>query len=158
MSHLDYLPDSSSYSATYGSGVISTDLDGGMPRLRRDQIDSPERFSVSWRLSADDFQEFMFFFRSTIDGGSIPFTMYLLLHDSFSILYEVILVPGSLKVDEARGLSRSVSAQLIGSPVDDYKLIDEAISAFGSTPSDFLQSTSYISDLANIYMPSSLNA
>lgn len=152
MDHLRFLPESSSYSATHGFGLLSTDVDGGMPRNRLDQVNAPHTVNVLWKLDVEEYEELAFFFRRTVRGGALPFTMDLIIDRGGLTRYECQLIPASFRLTEARGHGRIVQAQVYCLSVDDTVGIDESIEVLGGVRAA-RQIIVAVERLVNIVMP-----
>lgn len=64
MNRLDLCPLQSSYSASFGDGILTQDLGKGMPRTRADFIGAVNTASVSFLLPPEDYQYLLAFYRS----------------------------------------------------------------------------------------------
>ncbi len=149
---LDYTPSSSRYSGQHGAGIISTNVEGGFPRLRRDQLQPPSTFRVQWVFGRDDFEDFMFAFRHTINSGATTFIIPLLLDYSDMIDYTAQLVPNSLRVTNAEGNRRVVTASIVGIPVVDLAGLDNIVACYDSIR-DYLATQAELARLTNESCP-----
>jgi hypothetical protein len=68
-------PSFAGFSAQLGSNTLSTELDGGAGRYRRDKIGAAHKVQVQWALTEQGFDYLMAFYRTEIDYGSLPFTI-----------------------------------------------------------------------------------
>jgi len=109
---LDLVPDSA-YSVTAPQAATYVRLGGGSGKIRLDQIGAACQFRVSWILDASQYQYFTSFWR-VLNRGSEKFLIDLLFDSPALEEYEVLLVPGSLSLDSARGTAYVVSATLEG--------------------------------------------
>ena len=119
-------PEKAGYSGEFGNEVVSTNLPGGPSRQRRDQIGASDLVSVSWVASDAEYRYLQAFFRGT-GAGSRPFKIDLVLDSEELTEYEARLVPGSWRLDEFRGKSYTVKAQLELTPQPDREDLDLAV-------------------------------
>lgn len=102
-------PTIESYTATPKSGVISTEVDSGKLRVRKDFLNSPTIVEISWNLHKYSEIEYMqAFFRSGINEGADKFLIQLQGLDQQDAntglnWYEVLMVPDTFKVDSNEG-------------------------------------------------------
>lgn len=62
------------YQETPESTVLRTAMDTGITKVRRRQTRGESRVSGTMRMSAAQVADFVFFFQTTIKGGSLAFT------------------------------------------------------------------------------------
>jgi hypothetical protein len=132
MEHLKFIPDVRGYSATFGTGLVSTDVDGGDPRLRADQLVEPTQFSVSWVFTLQQYEEFSLFFHTSILKGSSPFTVNLISIFGDVELHNAQFIPGSVKLTDATGLRRIVQASILATVDTDYSNMYVIADSIGS--------------------------
>jgi hypothetical protein len=113
MEHYDLIPEVSGYGATFGTGLVSIDTDGGLPRLRADQLIEPTEFSVTWVMTVSQYIEFSYFFQRKISKGSSSFTLNLVSVEGNVELHNAQFVPGSVRLTDATGLRRTVQASIL---------------------------------------------
>ena len=108
------------YNVTPGNTVVSTQLDGGASRQRKDQAGATAIVPVSWILGPADYDYIQAFYRTAIDEGSLPFLLDLLWEKSTPIEYTVQIVPSTFQLTKQEGLAYFVSATLevFPNPVD----------------------------------------
>ena len=132
------VPDSAQYSAQQGSSVVWTQLDGGSPRVRLNQVNPDAVVNLSWSgLDASTFSYMQAFFRTTIMYGSLPFTLNMIIDDSSLQPYLCRLVPGTWKTPGQTGYSYAISAQVSCQPLittaqNDTSLV-QSYTSYGST-------------------------
>lgn len=157
MYKLHLSPLASSYAATPGSGVITTDLAGGRPRYRRDFIGSNALVNCEWKLTGDEIL-FMHSFRRTMmeANPSSPFLVDLILDGDITEEYQANFVPGTFSITGIHGLTQYVQAQLSVIPVEHDEQIDSmqlaAYALFGRY--DITTSEDLLDQLINEDVPS----
>lgn len=125
---LPFPPDRSSYAFKYNSGIVSTELDGGMSKVRLDVVGNTSIVNCSWVLKNDEFEYFMIFYHVIAKQGAAEFKLDLILNKPELQETTCRFVPDSLEVSEPSGLSYFVSAQLEVKPI-----IDESFTMIGLT-------------------------
>lgn len=114
-------PDNSSYSVTDGEEVVTTKLDGGAARYRRDLLGSTSTVGVSWILRPDQFKYIRSFYRALTLKGSKPFLIDLILDEPTLTEHKAFFIPGSMQLTNQSGHTYYVSAQLEVYPAEiDY--------------------------------------
>lgn len=98
-----------SYQVALGDAVVETQLDGGLPKKRRDILNPANRVTCAWVLNATDFDYFMAFYFTTTKNGSLPFTVNAVIDSHAEAIYTATFVKGSVKYSAAGGVF-SVSA------------------------------------------------
>lgn len=108
-------PDQISYNAQLGQEFISVKLDGGLSFHRRDKLSAAAMLSLTWQLTEDQFRYFMAFYRTTLKGGSLFFSLDLIIDrpDARRHTCHFISPPN---VTGVPGLLRVVSAQVEAIP------------------------------------------
>lgn len=153
MKYLDLVPNQEDYSVSYGNEVISTKLDGGASRYRRDIIGAASTVTVSWQLDDEDYQYLNAFYRSETENGSQPFLISLILDDALPTQRTAYFVPGSKTLNEVSGLTYYVSAELEVMPVQANSDYDIAIvmlrDNYGSTSNSYAMFNAF-EQLANV--------
>jgi hypothetical protein len=109
---LSFVPEQASYGVAHPDQVISVELDGGSPRLRADRLNAAGAVSASWLLERAEYTEFLYFFRKTLERGSLPFRVDMILDLHLLTRYRCTLVPGSLRTTMVAGLTYRVTAEL----------------------------------------------
>jgi hypothetical protein len=110
-------PNQSSYSVTDGETTISTKLDGGASRYRRDILNAYFIVDCEWRLSEDDYQYFRAFYNTETTSGSLPFLIDLIIDDSSLTEHEAQFVPNTIKLSVYNGAYYTVRGQLEVKPI-----------------------------------------
>lgn len=127
MSKLLLVPENSSYAVSKDAEIISTKLDGGASRRRKDILQGSFNVNVTWILNAEEYDYLEAFWRTTIDHGSLPFEIDLILDYKDMYEYTAYFVEGSKKLTGQRGLAYFVSAQLeVTSPIYEDEATDDA--------------------------------
>lgn len=128
-------PAQAGYSAQFDEGIISTQLDGGMPFMRLDVPGAPVMVNASWVLSEAEYCVFMGLYRDWARTGGDPFYIDLILETSQPEEYVASFVPGSIRLVSKNGPGLTVSAQLramprVVDPCDDYCASVAILSAY----------------------------
>lgn len=97
MNKLFLRPNSSGYAVSPQSEVVSTELDGGMSRSRRDKLGMPSLVNVAWMLDEQGFEYLNAFFFTVLKSGTLPFLCDLLLDHPALTEHTCKFVPGSFK-------------------------------------------------------------
>ena len=117
------------YAVRHGNEFLRVELDGGMPRYRRDKIGTSSRVDVQWACNLLQYQYLEAFYRTVVKNGSDPFLVDLILDNPVTKTYEAHFVPGTYGLATVTGLRRVVSAQLDVKPQRADREFDEAIVA-----------------------------
>lgn len=107
-----FLPEQDSYSAKYGEQIVSIDLDGGLPRQRKDFDNAASSFTVKWILDRAKFEKIQSFYRAYVRSGGAPFLIDLILDDSGILEYTAVIVADSWSFDSIEGFTYTVSCEL----------------------------------------------
>lgn len=75
---LQFPPVRDGYSFVKGYGYITTKLEGGAMRVRKDLLEPAHSVSLNWVLRETEYTEFMGFFETILEQGSLPFLAELL--------------------------------------------------------------------------------
>lgn len=111
------IPPDLTYSVQDGVEVISVQLDGGAPRMRRDILGATSTVDVEWRVGRDEFLYLRAFYRSVTVSGSEPFTIDLVLDSPSTTEHTARFKPGSMRLTGQEGYLHVVSAQLDVTPI-----------------------------------------
>lgn len=114
---LTIAPNQSGYAVSDGVEVISTQLDGGMARYRRDILGANALVSVQWSLSPLEFKYVKDFFNLLTGRGAKAFLLDLYLDDEVLTEHTCMLLPGSFRLTGQRGQQFTISAQIDATPV-----------------------------------------
>lgn len=131
MALLPLPPDTESYTFTYGNQVMSTELDGGQSRFRKDFLGHVHNLDVQWTLNLKNFNYLMAFYRTTLDHGSLSFTIGLIMESGSLVTVTAWFVPGTLKHASPKGNTYVVTASLEVIPDPNAATGDAAIIAAG---------------------------
>ena len=150
-------PDQSGYSVKDGTEVVSTKLDGGASRYRRDVLRSTSTVSAQWTASPKQYKYLRAFFKSVTIAGAVPFLIDLLLDEPFLTEHKAYFVPGSMSLSQQQGMTYFVQAQLEVYPIvqNDAANISyvEMYGALGDIGANVLNR---LAKLVNVDMPGSL--
>lgn len=105
-------PEQATYSVADGKEVVSTQLEGGAARYRRDILGSTSKVNATWRVGPDGYRYLRAFYRSVTVSGSLPFQIGLILDEPTITTHKAYFVSGSMQLQEQKGLSYVVGAQL----------------------------------------------
>jgi hypothetical protein len=131
------LPDLSGYSVLPGEEVVSTRLDGGAPRLRRDLLGAVSRVSVRWSATPNRYKYLMCFFRGTTISGSLPFLIDLMIDSPTVSEYQATFVPGSFKLEATDTCVFIVVAELDVVPTDVDAICEDYVTMWNEFGEDF---------------------
>ena len=120
MDTLGLLPDQSGYNVLDGNSAVAIVLDGGLPRVRADQLGTVSTVSCQWTVSVAQYDYFMAFWRTSTNYGTKPFLIELCGVDSAEFqTYTAWFVPGTFKPsDRNLGITFVISAQLWVVPIN----------------------------------------
>ncbi len=122
-------PDNSAYSVADGKEVVTTQLDGGAARYRRDILGATSTVNCSWILGTEEYKYLRSFYRALTLKGSKPFLIDLILDEPTLTEHKAYFIPGSVQLTGQKGLTYWVTAQLEVYPAEiDY----EAEAAFAA--------------------------
>jgi len=127
-------PSRESYAADAGNNVVSIELSGGPSRMRLDMVGAPYRVNAQWVCDAFRYDYLQAFYRSSIQYGSLPFTLDLRLDYTETLAYTARVVPGTWRLGSLNGELSLISAQLEVLPNPDSshdEVIIELFTAMG---------------------------
>lgn len=130
-------PDQDGYNVRPGENAIMTEVGGGKPRMRLDQMNTASDVDVQWKCDPGEFQYLMAFYNTQLKRGSLPFEIDLLLGQPYVVTHEAIFVPGSLQC-EPEGVAMTVQATLKVVPIIDTG-VDEVTLALAGVDGWFTQ-------------------
>ena len=90
------VPEYSNYTTIDGIEVVSTMLEGGTPRYRRDILNSTSEVTVEWWLDSVGYEYIRAFYRTATLSGSVPFTIQLYLGKPTLTTHTAYFKPGSM--------------------------------------------------------------
>jgi hypothetical protein len=126
-------PDNSAYTVVDGKEVISTQLDGGAGRYRRDVLGATSTVNVVWIVGQEEYKYIRSFYRALTMKGATPFLIDLILDEPTLTEHKAYFLPGTMQLTGQKGLTYWLSAQLEVYPAEiDY----EAEKAFAALYSD----------------------
>jgi hypothetical protein len=102
MSKMSYPPDQANYSLTDGTDVVSTEVDGGPARQRRDILNPRARVTASWTVDATGYQYLRAFYR-TLLNGALVFQVDLILESDQPTTHDAYFVPGTFALQSKEG-------------------------------------------------------
>lgn len=111
-------PDQASYSVTDGKEVVSTQLDGGAARYRRDILGATSRVAVQWTCGPSAYKYIRSFYRGVTVSGSKAFNIGLILDEPEITTHKVYFIPGSMVLRQQQGLTYIVGAELEVHPAE----------------------------------------
>lgn len=147
-------PNQASYSVTDGQESVSTKLDGGAARYRKDILDATSAVKGTWLLTPAKFEYFRAFYKTVTRSASLPFLIDLILDEADNLVeHTAYFVPGTMKISGVAGLSYSIEAdmEVVPIPADhDYNLIlIAAYEEYGEDRAGFLAMINQLEQLAN---------
>jgi hypothetical protein len=109
---LDFQPVRDGYQFTPAYDVVETRLDGGMLRKRKDVEWGCHYVDLNWVLRPEQYTQFMGFFRTTLEDGTLPFLLDLLADIHTPTTHKCRCVGGLPKLTSQRGHAYYVGARL----------------------------------------------
>lgn len=152
------VPDSQGYGDTEGDEVVATQLDGGLPRYRRDKLNASKIVSVTWTMTPSEYQYWRAFYVTATGKGAFPFLCDLVSEDGTGPAeHTCMFVPGSVQKPGQVGLTYQQSAQLNVVPIPHDPDIDEAVmAAFEASGGDVDNWYAAIDRLVTVTMPGTI--
>jgi len=145
-------PERAAYTAQASAPVLSTQLDGGLPRLRATALGVSSPVSCQWSTDPSGYNYLMAFYRLTM---AAPFQIQLLLDTADLQLYTVTIEPKTFRLISQAGLTYTVGATLNVAPLPQDPTNDAAIvSAYGT----YGQSTGDFFDLLSTFVNTNIPA
>jgi hypothetical protein len=144
------------YSFDDGDAVLRAKLSSGPSRTRLDMLDAPIECNIQLVLSADEYQYWTAFKRTTIARASMPFLIDLVVDSAEIAEYQVLIIPGTLKTN-IQGTAHIVSMGVemvatVADPATDVALL-MIYELYGSRGADFLNR---LEQFANFQLPMTL--
>jgi len=109
---LTYAPERAGYAIQHAPETVGVKLEGGLSRVRKDIIDGAELVNVQWRLNGTDYNAFWLFIKQNLNNGADRFSIDLFLKTNTLLEYTAQFVPGTLRLQQQRGDSYTLVAQL----------------------------------------------
>lgn len=113
---LEIPPEQDGYGVQLGQTTVETILDGGLPRVRADQLDVAHRVTVRWSVGRNGYKYLMAFYRKGTNKGSQPFIANLIIDHPDLEPYTCYFVAGSFKLESQKGLTYVISAEVWATP------------------------------------------
>lgn len=113
---LDLLPEKATYQYNINRDVVSTQLEGGLSRRRRDIAGSSSVIKCSWFLQPFQYQYFMSFYHFSVKRGANNFRIDLLLEQPYLEEMVASFIEESISMKQI-GLSYEVTADLEVVPI-----------------------------------------
>lgn len=121
-------PERAGYSAIPTAPVLSTKLDGGLPRLRTTHIGVSSPVTVQWSCDPVAYNYLLAFYRLT-GYGSQPFQVLMLLDTADLQMYTVTIEPNTFRLISQAGLTYTMGATLNAAPIPQNATADAALVA-----------------------------
>jgi len=149
------VPEYSNYTTIDGIEVVSTMLEGGTPRYRRDILNSASEVTVEWWLDQVGYDYIRAFYRTATVSGSVPFTIQLYLGKSHLTTHTAYFKPGSMTLASVEaGPYFTVDATLMVKPsipnVTDEIALITMVNAMGV---NFAYYEDILNTIVNIELP-----
>jgi hypothetical protein len=122
---LEIPPDQQGYQVTRGNTVVATTLDGGGPRMRKDQLAAAHIVQVQWTVGPNGYRYLNAFYRLATQEGSLPFEINLIIDHPELETYKAYFVPNTFSMQELRAMVYVFAAQLICLPITPLDAQDE---------------------------------
>lgn len=116
MAKLLLTPERTRFEVNRSEETIAVELDGGLPKLRRDIINGAFKIPVRWRCNPSQYRYLNAFYETELDFGSRTFTIDLLINDAIEQTYTAQFEPGTMKLAGNSGLTYVVNADLVVQP------------------------------------------
>ncbi len=100
----DGLPDATGYSIAPASGVIITEVEGGLPKRRAGILGGSNMINMQWSLNADEYKAFMLFYRNDISEGVKAFNFKGCLDSAEVETLTGVIAKGTLGVTNFKSL------------------------------------------------------
>lgn len=126
MRKLALVPSQAGYSAAAPDDSVYVKLDGGLGKIRLDQVGGSATVSVTWVLDDAQYQYFTAFWRVAGNGTS-RFLIDLILGEPLLREHVALFVPGTLSLEGTTGHSYRVRAELEVEPAEYDAALDEWI-------------------------------
>lgn len=120
-------PDQGGFSFDDAEDTISTKLDGGRSRVRRDILGGVAKVNLTWSMKRSEFQYLRAFFNTTLKEGSLPFLLDLYMDTGELTEHECVFLPGTFGLRSVRGFSFTVSGTIEAKPLPANEELDAAI-------------------------------
>jgi len=147
-------PDQTSYAAVDGTEVLSTSLDGGSARYRKDVLNSTTSITAKWTLDREGFNYFRIFYKDMINSGADAFLLDLYVDDPFELTeHECHIVPGSFGLTAQSGLSFTVGATLEVKPIAQSQANKDLAYIYSYFGANWTTEVDTIDKLINIDIP-----
>jgi hypothetical protein len=152
-------PDSDNYAVADGAQYISAKLDGGLSRYRSDLLNAAATVTVQWTTMPAGYDYLRAFFRTALQQGVLPFSMYLTFDNSVTSIYSNChFVPGTFGLKSQTGWTYVVGASVevlpaTANPVSDQAILD-SFSSYYNANSNALGA---LAALVNTQIPYVLN-
>lgn len=123
-------PDQSGYQYKPGETIIRQQLEGGAPRIRRDQLGAAFYITCRYTCTQQQFVQLMGFFRERIQSYTRQFRAYLMIDTPFVLPY-LCTLQEEPQFTENEGLLYAVSVKydVIPNPIKSYTLILNNVSS-----------------------------
>jgi hypothetical protein len=132
---------------------VSNILDGGLPRLRKDNVGKVAPIIVQWTLNPIEYSYMQAFYR-LIEYGAQPFSATLLMDGAQLDTYTVSIEPGSWRLASTEGLSYVVAATLNVLPLAVDPTYDQSlVDTFNTYGADAPESLALLADLSTHLLP-----
>jgi hypothetical protein len=105
-------PSVSRYSVTFGNENVTVQLDGGLPRIRRDISGACHTVVCAWQLTVETYATMLTFYNTTILHGSLPFLIDLIIDTAVPTEYQASFVPETFTLADQAGSAYTVTATL----------------------------------------------
>jgi hypothetical protein len=110
-------PEQSSYVVEGGESVVSTKLNGGASRYRKDILNPSSLVSVKWVFSPLQYEYFRAFYKASTSVGSESFLIDLIIDEALQLTEHVVyFIPQTISLTSVQGNSYRVKASLEAIP------------------------------------------
>lgn len=152
------LVPSRNYSAQDGRENIVTQLDGGAPRVRKDQANAWDVLDIEFDINAGQFDYLRAFYRQNTANGSSLFSLDLIKDNSFLEEYNALFDESGLRIVSQNGNQYVVTTRIFADKVVvDIEKDAAIILLYETYEADYVNILNIFAQIANVNMPEALS-
>lgn len=149
-------PDKSGYSLEDGPEVLSTKLDGGFSRYRKDILNAAFNVNMTWTLDDSEYRYLRTFFKAITQSGALPFKIDLLVDTAELVECIAYFVPKTFGLKSHTGLTYVVGATLECKKVDDTPVNPDYVYWYNAFNGIVFYYEDLLNTIVNIRLPQHL--